>query len=757
MNDMKDWMKKTVEAVSALLNVCDGAKREDGRGFNKFDSIAVNSIISKDMSELRAYRLLKILKKYRIQLINNSGIDYFAIYESIPTADIKRLDGELTAGKEAKEHYKKGSGSVHVWLEDGRIAVETPYNKDFVQDIRTLKGNPDANPFFDGNRKIWLFKVKCFESLYSMIKDNFPEADESIFPEITDELLNQPIGKITYAGTELFFCKTEYCPELISEIKAFPRRTWNPSNKVWEVSITTSADFSKLWQMANDYNIIISGKAQEAIDTLAEKYNTSKKASHKSTSDIEIPIKKGMSFYPFQKAAIEFFKMHNFRAITGDEMGLGKTAQGLGAYFLIRKENTEAKALIIVPATLKINWKREIQKFAPENFRVFIIGAKSENTGMSIDTADIVICNYNRLTKMQQELQQFGADLLIFDEFHKIKNPKAKRTKVALELANTAKHVLFLSGTPMLNRPRELYTALTVLDKQYDTKDGYWNYHTRYCDAQKTRYGWDMNGSSNREELQTLLRERFMVRRLKSEVLKELPAKTRQHLYLEMSSDIQKTYNESFKGFKDFVKRNYGKTDKITFRVDDISQLTKLRHLTGLGKVESAVNWIQEFIEKTNSKLVVFAHHKDVVKGVVDGCNAVGLKSVWFDGSKTGDARQKAIDDFQNDESVKVIVMTSAGSEGITLTAAYNMLVLEMCWTPGLQLQQEDRIHRIGQENACNVYYGCAQGTIDEVFAAMLSTKCKVIEECLDDAEKQELKSSHVMLDLIQSILGGEM
>lgn len=471
------------------------------------------------------------------------------------------------------------------------------------------------------------------------------------------------------------------------------------------------------------------------------------KASRAEDSLAEIPAPAGLSYLPFQRAGIEY-AMHRANTLVADEMGLGKTIQAIG---VSNVDPTVRRVLIICPASLKLNWQREWQKWDIKGLTVGIV-----NAGEPLPATDVVIANYDiigedivkktkkggtcTIKKLNTELH-ITWDLLIVDECHKVKNPKAVRTQyilgkkaskkkdktsgkmVATEAIEPipAKRRVFLTGTPICNRPVELWPLVEALDPA-GLGRSFFGFASRYCGATQGRFGWDFKGASNLAELQDKLREVIMVRRLKADVLKELPAKRRQVVIVEPDSHGRELIEKEKQAWE---KCQVNEGDAIA-----LSELSKVRHEVALYKMPFVIEQVKDMLEDGGvDKLVVMAHHRDVVEGI----QAAFENAVLVHGDVTLDARQAAVDRFQTDPTCQVFVGTIiAAGVGLTLTAASTVVFGELDWVPGNVTQSEDRCHRIGQKETVHVQHIILDESLDAKMINMVLDKQAVIDAALD-------------------------
>jgi len=487
------------------------------------------------------------------------------------------------------------------------------------------------------------------------------------------------------------------------------------------------------------------------IESRFEKKDANLRRSRATDADIDIPVPDGLNYLPYQRAGIAY-ALENESTIIGDEMGLGKTIQSIG---VINATPDAERVLVICPASLKINWKQELQKWLVRPMNIEIVKAGG------LPDADVTIINYDILHKHADEIRARPWDVMIVDESHYLKNPKARRTKQVLGGKGVspiiAKRKMFLTGTPMVNRPIELYPLLKSIDKR---EWGNWkNYVTRYCNAYVGSYGWDVSGASNLAELQDRLRSTCMIRRLKSQVLKDLPAKRRQVIEisgddygdtLQWEAEVKVGLNRRTAELK--VRAELAKASESRHEyesaVRDLQQhsmtvfaeMARARHQVALAKVPCVTTCIETAVESEN-KVVVFAHHHDVIDKIME--SAPEGTAVKLDGRDSMEKRNTAVNEFQNNDDVRIFVGgIKAAGVGLTLTASSHVIFAELDWVPGVISQAEDRCHRIGQDNQVLIQHLVVEGSIDAAMAHTLVKKQEILDLALDEEPSPEARES---------------
>jgi SWI/SNF-related matrix-associated actin-dependent regulator 1 of chromatin subfamily A len=450
-------------------------------------------------------------------------------------------------------------------------------------------------------------------------------------------------------------------------------------------------------------------------------------------------------------------------ALIADDPGTGKTAQVMAYAF----KNKRFPMLVIMPKTLILNWRNEISLMLKNQLSVLIVGfvpnkarvqqlakqfphvtfSKTPKSGF-----DITLINYDIVARNLQELESVGYDYVVIDESHKIKNPKAKRTQAILRLVTGKEPVkgkkgvfnvvhkgidglTMMSGTPILSRPVEMWSTVNTLAGWVPQFSNFMKFATRYCNAHNTRFGWDFSGSSNENELNRLLTETIMIRRRKDQVLKELPPKTFISVPLEFNRSEYDQVANAFDGtgaWKQGMETLIAHGGKPANSDAAIVAINKCREIAALAKLDSAVEWILDFVEE-GEKLVVFAHHQHMVDEIHQRVAAAGIGVRMIRGGIGLEQRAKATEDFQNDPDVRVIVLNidSAGV-GLTLTAARACAFCQLPWTPAEVDQCSDRVHRIGQQDNVTVYSLVAEGTVEETISEMILAKRQIVNAVID-------------------------
>jgi SWI/SNF-related matrix-associated actin-dependent regulator 1 of chromatin subfamily A len=447
--------------------------------------------------------------------------------------------------------------------------------------------------------------------------------------------------------------------------------------------------------------------------------------------------------FPFQEAGVEFLAARN-SALLADEQGLGKSVQAIAAYNKLGLST----ALIVCPASVKWNWESELRAWLTDYHTIQVL----ESSKAVVDPdAEIVVVNYDLLTYgltynpdgsikgggIYDQLVKRSWDVVIMDEAHYMKSHDAIRTKAMLQsrrIASRGMYKWFMTGTPILNRPIELWPILKAaapsVIEPYTTR---LEFGKRYCGAWWDGLMWNMDGHSHESELNERLRKTFMMRRLKAEVLTELPERTFQIIPFHADKKYSQVLEQERQALEDI------KTGKVNLNLGGMPIALHRREVAE-AKVMQAIAFIQEELESVN-KIVVFAHHRNVITNLAH--NLAAYSPVVTSGDTAGITRQANVKKFQTEKDCRIFIgQIQAAGTGITLTAASRVIFVESSWVPGEILQAVDRVHRIGQKDAVLAQFLVLAGTVEEYMLRTAVEKMKVIKDIVDKPESAEGQTS---------------
>ncbi|KAL9962457.1 hypothetical protein ACROYT_G031561 [Oculina patagonica] len=469
-------------------------------------------------------------------------------------------------------------------------------------------------------------------------------------------------------------------------------------------------------------------------------------ASSISLNFLPRPLRKAL--LDFQKEGVKFGIRKQGRCLIGDEMGLGKTLQAISIAYYYKDA---WPLLIVAPSSVKFSWIDEIEKWLPEvephNLNLIRSGCDISNLGKAL----IHIVGYGLLSLgtsklLLEALESHKFNIVILDESHYLKTKSAARTQHLHKLCRKAKHAILLSGTPSLARPRELYFQLDIVCP--GKFDSFNKFVRRYCDAREVYYRgkrhFDTSGASNLNELYFLLKTHVMIRRLKKEVLTQLPPKRRQKVTFDISESTSKYKQALQQTMKEFKKcsaiiRGDADDPSIKSPLLEMNRLSTLLYKhTGLVKIGPVLKYIEDLAQGMESKFIVFFRHCAVRQEIEKKLVAMKIKYICIAGGVASGIRGDLVHSFQNDPKVRIAALSiEAASFGLTLTAAHHVVFAELHHTPGVIIQAEDRAHRIGQTLPVNVHYLIARGTVDEILWSMIRRKIYVTSSTLDGKCKE--------------------
>jgi SWI/SNF-related matrix-associated actin-dependent regulator of chromatin subfamily A-like protein 1 len=455
-----------------------------------------------------------------------------------------------------------------------------------------------------------------------------------------------------------------------------------------------------------------------------------------TTKDVTIDYSKYSHRPPLQhqKEAIEKLTGSR-RYILADDMGLGKTTSTIIAAL----ETGSKKILIVCPASLKINWQREIENYTDRS--VYICEGKKFST-----EHDFVIVNYDIIKNFHDPknpneslITQSNFDLVIMDEAHMISNTQAQRTKVINSFVKGIKYVWLLTGTPMTSRPMNYYNLLSIIESP--VAQNWMAYAIRYCQGYQFRAGnrkvWNVSGASNLEELRDRTSKQVL-RRLKEDVL-DLPEKIISPIYLRLKS---KEYEEVMGEYYDWYDKNPDESSSLTVQ---FSKLMKVRKIIANEKVNQTIEIAENIIEQ-GKKVIIFTNFTDTLQLIH---NHFKKESVYLDGSCSKQQRQYSVDQFQENEKIKVFVGNlKAAGVGLTLTSAEVVIMNDLSFVPAEHSQAEDRAYRYGQKNNVIVYYPLFDNTIEGIIYDILNNKKQVIRTVMGDGIIEQSSG-----DMVEEIL----
>jgi superfamily II DNA or RNA helicase len=478
---------------------------------------------------------------------------------------------------------------------------------------------------------------------------------------------------------------------------------------------------------------------QAVLDELEQKKGHLADIIDNDFSNLTPPAQLKATLRPYQQAGFQwmaFLREAGWGGILADDMGLGKTVQTLTFFQYYFNEHPGSRFMVVCPTTLMYNWEAEIKKFTP-GLRHFIHhGPKRTNTAKTFDDYDVVITTYGTMRSDIKIFKEFEFDYIVLDESQAIKNPQSQVAKAAILL--NAKNRLALSGTPVQNNTFDLYAQMNFLNPgMLGSREFFMNEFATPID----KFG--------EEEIKKQLRKLtypFMLRRTKEQVAKDLPEKTTTVLYCEMGADQRKIYNSYRVTYKDQIMNMIDERGIERSQMHILSGLTKLRQICDspaiLNEDDKFPNHsvkqdelMREIMENVgNHKALVFSQFLGMLALIRKALEEQGIQYAYFDGGSSSTERERAIQNFQNNEECRVFLISlKAGGVGLNLTAADYVYIVDPWWNPAVEQQAIDRTHRIGQTKSIFAYRLICKDTIEEKMLLLQERKRALATDLVAD------------------------
>ncbi|KAK9844573.1 hypothetical protein WJX74_004176 [Apatococcus lobatus] len=514
--------------------------------------------------------------------------------------------------------------------------------------------------------------------------------------------------------------------------------SWLPAGKVWQVPSANLQAALKDLASAPGLRVEV-----EDMHPITDKIMQATRAQPDDSELYDkLPKKLAENLMPFQRAGVQFALQRGGRVLIGDEMGLGKTVQAVA---LLACYRADWPALIITPSSLREQWADALHSWLGITDQHIHIVHTSGDCRFRARQPKFVITSYNFLGKLKEDIETRDYRIVVVDESHYIKDWKAQRSKDTVPVLQRAERAILLTGTPALARPKELFNQISALlpAAKLKMKD----YGERYCAGGNSKFD-KYCGASNHEELYRLLTSTIMVRRLKQQVLKQLPAKRRQQVFLRLDAGGQqqlKALSKQLQSGRDAIAQAEDAADGgsgvlSSLKAEERKAIMEFYMTSAEAKVKAVQDYVTDMLEN-DQKFLIFAHHKCLLNGIESAvrtkCRAEGKKAkapfIRIDGDTPPSERQRLVNDFQQQAGMKVAILSiKAAGTGLTLTAASIVVFAELAWTPGDIVQAEDRAHRIGQASSVNVYYLHVRGSIDDLIWSSCQNKLQNVGQVLD-------------------------
>ncbi|XP_073490506.1 SWI/SNF-related matrix-associated actin-dependent regulator of chromatin subfamily A-like protein 1 [Aquarana catesbeiana] len=683
------------------------------------------------------------------QFYSNSSKYASAAGSKTATDGREKAGGSALDSAQAKKPGTAAKGRCVKHAED-RFRVEVGYNAELIALFKTI---PSKN--YDPATKMWNFSLEDYTGLMSEVQRL---QNVSLKPlEGMEDVEIRPVSKSSSGGAVInavlamcsnwqrpsaivkghcllvsrsrFEVDIGYHVEVIGLFKQMNSRNYDTKTRKWSFLLE---DYQKLMEaILRIQQVEVEPLPRWVAQAFAAQFEKTS-LSRAEIPDVDlssVDSKLVSSLMPFQREGVSFAISREGRLLLADDMGLGKTIQAIciAAYY-----KKEWPLLVVAPSSVRFTWAEAFHRWLPcvrpDSINVIVTGRDSQSASL------INIVSYDLLGKMDKHITA-NFKVIIIDESHFLKNMKTARCKSAMPLLKSAKRVILLSGTPAMSRPAELYTQIAAVRPNFFSR--FHDFGLRYCDAKQMPWGWDYSGSCNLGELKLLLEESLMVRRLKSDVLSQLPAKQRKMVVIAPEGINAKTKAALAAAAKEMAQgfKNKGQEKEA---------LLLFYNRTAEAKIRCVIEYIMDLLESGREKFLVFAHHKLMLDSV---CDELGKKNVGFiriDGNTASADRQSLCQKFQFSDKLSVAVLSiTAANMGLTLSSADLVVFAELFWNPGVLIQAEDRVHRIGQTNSVNIHYLVAKGTADDYLWPMIQEKIRILGQAgLSEANFSETTES---------------
>lgn len=601
-----------------------------------------------------------------------------------------------------------------------RFRVKIGYNQELIAVFKSLPSR-----HYDSFTKTWDFSMsdyralmKAVERLSTVSLKPLDEAGGSVGGQTSlpsAPSLTFVTGKCMLISRVRFEVDIGYSEAVIGLFKQMESRSYDIKTRKWSFLLE---EHNKLIARSRELKQVQLDPLPKTV-TLAfasqlEKTSPKLKADVPEADLSGVDAKLVSSLMPFQREGVSFAISKRGRLLLADDMGLGKTVQAICIAAFYRKE---WPLLVVVPSSVRFTWEqaflRWLPSLSPENINVVVTGKGRLTAGL------VNIVSFDLLCKLERQLKT-PFKVVIIDESHFLKNIKTARCRAAVPILKVAKRVILLSGTPAMSRPAELYTQIIAVKPTFFPQ--FHAFGLRYCDAKRLPWGWDYSGSSNLGELKLLLEEAIMLRRLKSDVLSQLPAKQRKMVVVNpgrISSRAKAALDAAAKEMtKDKTKQQQKEALLVFF------------NRTAEAKIPCVVEYILDLLDSGREKFLVFAHHKVILDAVAKELERKNVQHIRIDGSTPSADREAQCQRFQLSKGHTVALLSiTAANMGLTFSTADLVVFAELFWNPGVLIQAEDRVHRIGQTNSVSIHYLVAKGTADDYLWPLIQEKIKVLGE----------------------------
>lgn len=630
---------------------------------------------------------------------------------------------------------------------DDQVVLDFPYDAGQVAEVKAIPGAK-----WDRVARVWRVPATHLgEARAFAVKHGFtlhPDVELFDVPE-------RPAGPHVDVVKSGFLLLFPFDPVKVKAARDIPGATWDAVKGGWHVP---SYSLGQVVEFADRFGLTVPDTLRGRQGDVLERQQRLLVMSAAHDADVEMPAVHG-ELLPFQRAGVAY-ALETRRLLMADQQGLGKTVEALVALEVSAAQGLPAyPCLIVCPPKLTLNWQYEIGRWLPHRDVLTIRDRKTFPDWK----ADFTVIGYSNIDHWKERLKGFTS--VILDESHAIKNYTAARTKAAIKIVKSADPqgmVMLLTGTPITNRPAEYAAQIDALGRLGDF-GGRWGLYKRYANAFQDRFGhWHIDGHANLDELNVRLRSSYYLRRTKDEVMPQLAPIRHVRLMVEPDEKLMVEYRQAERDIATYMAdraahlavvlgqspmsaavRARMKAESAQFLV----RISALRRLAALAKLDSVKEWVDNLVEQ-GEKVVIAAHHRDVVDKLASYWG--GLKIQGGMPVTEVEAAKKRFQEGTVEDSPVIVLSIQAAGTGHTLTAAQNILLVELPWTPADVSQVIARLHRIGQEGSVLATYMLAEGTIDEDIMDMLDAKERIVNAATEGDRTGQADMSGLLMKMVR-------
>jgi len=638
---------------------------------------------------------------------------------------------------------------VRLYLEGSEIVLDFPFDQAQVSEVKRITGAR-----WDKVSRLWRVPITSIEQARDFaIRHDFDVTIDALKFDAPKTRIGDN-ARVSLDDGHIVM-QFQYERVIIKAVKQIPAVSWDSKKHAWRAPMSS---ISSVIEWADAFGVPVDNEVRAIEMNVRAKMDELIEASRSTDAGISIPSLSG-ELLAYQRAGVSY-AANARRCFIADEMGLGKTMQAIAT---VEYVYDSYPVVVVCPPSLVLNWAKEYNKWLP---RLRVATVTNRKTFPERGSYDVLVIGYSNISHWEKQLA--GHRAYVFDESHYCKTPTAQRTKAAVKMSKGAHKdglVLCLTGTPVTNRPNEYASQLDILGRLNDF-GGLWGFYRRYCGAYRDQFGqWNISGHSHLDELNDRLRAACYIRRTKDQVLAELPPVRHSTVLVEGEATAMKEYVKAERDILLWIAeraremaRLEGKSERgaaIAAMIraeanEHLVRLSVLRRLAAKAKMNAVHEWIEARIE-AGKKVVVAAHHRDIVDELARRYG--NLKIQGGMAVEEVEENKKQFQELPVERAPVIVLSIQAAKTGHTLTAAEDVLFVELPWTPADVDQTYSRCHRIGQKGSVTATYLLAAGTIDEDIMSLVERKRAVVDAAVDGVEvSEDTSATQLIMDLLKKL-----